>query len=167
MGQKQNGGDSEGETRGVAEKGQSGIEFVRDPLVIQLLGHIHMLICIYAQGQPKYILVLSSILFLYLIHFIVHTLFQFFLKFPYFSFCCSIHLKKPVISTLCFHLGACVPTCHAESNCIICTTCAHLGTNFLMHQTESKQRASYEIIGWDGVYVGSVRHTPTFLSLVI
>ena len=41
----------------------------------------HMLICIYAQSQSKYILVFSSILFLYHILFIVCTLFQFFSKF--------------------------------------------------------------------------------------
>ena len=37
MGQKQNGGESEGESRGVAEKGQSRMEFVGDPSVIQYL----------------------------------------------------------------------------------------------------------------------------------
>ena len=33
----------------------------------------HMLICIYAQSQSKYILVFSLILFLYYFHFTVHT----------------------------------------------------------------------------------------------
>ena len=41
MGQKWNRGESEGESRGVAEKGQSRMEFVRDPLVIWYLTAPH------------------------------------------------------------------------------------------------------------------------------
>ena len=66
--------------------------------IYYLLGHICLYTYIYAQSQSKYISVFSLILFLYDFHFTAHTLFQFFLKFPYFC-CCSIHLKKPVIST--------------------------------------------------------------------
>ena len=46
----------------------------------------HILICIYAQSQSKYILVFSSIAFLYYFHFTVRTVFQFFLKFSLFLY---------------------------------------------------------------------------------
>ena len=82
-----------------------------------------MLICIY---QSKNISVFSLILFLYYFHFTVHTLFQFFLKFPLF-FLPFYSLQKPVTLTwhcwFCFHLSACIPACHAESNHIICNMC--------------------------------------------
>ena len=58
----------------------------------------HMLICIYAQSQSKYISVFSSILFWYYFHFTVHTPFQFFLKFSLF-FLPFYSLQKPVILT--------------------------------------------------------------------
>ena len=88
----------------------------------------HMLICIYAQGQSKYISGFSLILFFYHIPFAVHTLWQFFSYFALFC-CCSIHFKSLSFrhSTLiCFHLGTCIPVCHAESNYTIAH--AHLGT---------------------------------------
>ena len=47
----------------------------------QMTVEAHMLICIYAQSQSKYISVFSSILFLYYFHFTVRTLFQFFSEF--------------------------------------------------------------------------------------
>ena len=53
---------------------------------------------------------------------------------------------------ICFHLGAPVPACCVESNCIIHVACVHLGARFPARQMESKPRASYEIIDWDGVY---------------
>ena len=90
----------------------------------------HMLICIYAQSQSKYISVFSLILFLYYFHFTVHTLFQFFLKISLF-FLPFYSLQKPVTLTwhcwFCFHLSAHVPTRHAESNRIIRNMHAHLG----------------------------------------
>ena len=49
-------------------------------LVDSIVG-AHMLICIYAQSQSKYISVFSSILFLYYFHFTVLTPFQFFFEF--------------------------------------------------------------------------------------
>ena len=58
----------------------------------------HMLICIYAQSQSRYISVFSSILFLYYFHFTVRTPFQFFLKFSLF-FLPFYSLQKPVILT--------------------------------------------------------------------
>ena len=58
----------------------------------------YMLICIYAQGQSKYISVFSSTLFLHHIPSIVHTLCQFFSKF--FLFLLLFYSsQKPVIST--------------------------------------------------------------------
>ena len=58
----------------------------------------HMLICLYAQNQSKYISVFSLILFLYYFHFTIRTPFQFF---PYFSlfFLPFYSLQKPVILT--------------------------------------------------------------------
>ena len=58
----------------------------------------HMLICIYAQSQSKYISVFSLILFLYYFHFTVRTLFQFFPIFSLF-FLPFYSLQKPVILT--------------------------------------------------------------------
>ena len=58
----------------------------------------HMLICIYAQNQSKYISVFSLILFLYYFHFTVRTLFQFFSNFSLF-FLPFYSLQKPVILT--------------------------------------------------------------------
>ena len=58
----------------------------------------HMLICIYAQCQSKYISVFLSILFLYYFHFTVRTLFQFFPNFSLF-FLPFYSLQKPVILT--------------------------------------------------------------------
>ena len=58
----------------------------------------HMLICIYAQSQSKYISVFSSILFLYYFHFTVRTPFQFFPNFSLF-FLPFYSLQKPVILT--------------------------------------------------------------------
>ena len=121
----------------------------------------HMLICIYAQDQSKYISVISLILFLYLIHFIVRTLFQIFSEF-FPIFVAVLFISKSLSfqhgTLICFCLGAHIPVHHAESNSIICIACAHLGTNFLACWMKSKQRASYEIISLDGVYVGSNTH---------
>ena len=90
----------------------------------------HMLICIYAQSQSKYISVFSLISFLYYFHFTVHTPFQFFLNFSLF-FLPFYSLQKPVTSTqhcwFCFRWSAHVPTHRAESNYIIHNACAHLG----------------------------------------
>ena len=58
----------------------------------------HMLICIYAQCQSKYISVFSSILFLYYFYFTVRTSFQFFPNFSLF-FLPFYSLQKPVILT--------------------------------------------------------------------
>ena len=58
----------------------------------------HMLICIYAQSQSKYISVFSSILFLYYLNFTVRTPFQFFPNFSLF-FLLFYSLQKPVILT--------------------------------------------------------------------
>ena len=58
----------------------------------------HMLICIYAQSQSKYISVFSLILFLYYFYFTVRTLFQFFPNFSLF-FLPFYSLQKPVILT--------------------------------------------------------------------
>ena len=90
----------------------------------------HMLICIYAQSQSKYISVFYFILFLYYFHFTVRTPFQFFPNFSLF-FLPFYSLQKPVILTrhcwFCFCLTARVPACCVESNCIIRNTHAHLG----------------------------------------
>ena len=60
-----------------------------------------------------------------------HTVPIFFRNFPYFS-CHFIHFKSLSFwhgtVNFCFHLSACVPACHAESNCIICNVRVHLGT---------------------------------------
>ena len=69
-------------------------------------------------------------LFLYYFHFTVRTPFQFFPNFSLF-FLPFYSLQKPVTLTrhcwFCFRLSARVPACHAESNCIICNVCIHLG----------------------------------------
>ena len=82
----------------------------------------HMLICIYAPSQSKYISVFSLILFLYYFPFIVCTLFQFFPNFSLF-FLPFYSLQKPVTLTqhcwFCFRLSARVPARRAESNCIM------------------------------------------------
>ena len=130
---------------------------VPDPLVGE-----HMLICIHAQSQSKYISVFSLILFLYYFHFTFRTLFQFFFEF-FPIFVAVLFISKSLSfwhgTLIRFHLGARVPTHHAESICIICVARVHLGTRFPMHQMESKPRAGYEIIGQDGVYVGSDTHS--------
>ena len=78
----------------------------------------------------QYISVFSLILFLYYFHFTVCTLFQFFLKFSLF-FLPFYSPQKPVTLTwhcwFCFHLSACIPARHVESNHIIHNACTHLG----------------------------------------
>ena len=108
----------------------------------------HMLICIYAQSQFKYISVFSLILFLYYFYFTVRTPFQFFLNFSLF-FLPFYSLQKLVTLTwhcwFCFCLSTRIPMRHAESNHIICNVHTHLGA---LSGVEAGGR-NRVYVGWD------------------
>ena len=95
-------------------------------LLVPVVG-AHMLICIYAQGQSKYISGFSLILLFHHIPFTVTIFLIFFSIFVVVLFTSkSLSFRRG--TCICFCLGNHVPACCTESNCTICIACAHLGT---------------------------------------
>ena len=95
---------------------------------------------IYAEGQSKYILVFSLLLFLCSFLFTFHLLFPFFFEI-FLIFVVTLFTSKPcqpdTALLICFCLGTSFPAHYAESNS--CIICFYLSTAFPMHHVESNK----------------------------